>query len=117
MQTIRRAVFETNSSSTHSITIVSKEEFDKFKRGELFIGEHDDKFSTREQVISRCKKFIKESLLNPEDEDEFNEILDSNGYKTYDTYMNEGYLESFIESYTTKSGDEIVAFGVYGQDG
>ena len=32
---IRRGVFETNSSSTHSMTIVAKEDFDKWKKGEL----------------------------------------------------------------------------------
>ena len=32
---IRFGVFETNSSSVHSLTIVSKEEYEKFKNDEL----------------------------------------------------------------------------------
>ena len=32
---IRRSIFETNSSSTHSITMVSGSEYDKWKNGEL----------------------------------------------------------------------------------
>lgn len=32
---IRRGVFETNSSSTHSLTMCSEEEFEKWKNGEI----------------------------------------------------------------------------------
>ena len=32
---IRRGVFETNSSSTHSLTMCSEEEFEAWKRGEV----------------------------------------------------------------------------------
>ena len=35
MKQVRRGVFETNSSSTHSITICTEDEYEKFKRGEL----------------------------------------------------------------------------------
>ncbi len=30
---IRRGVFETNSSSTHSLTMCSKKEYDEFEKG------------------------------------------------------------------------------------
>lgn len=115
MQTIRRSVFETNSSSTHSLTIVSKEEFEKFKAGDLFIGD-DEEFYTRDQVISDNSRFISEEELNPEEEDDFDAILENGGYKSYDQYMHYGDLESFAQSHKTKSGDEIVAFGLYGYD-
>ena len=29
--------FETNSSSTHSLTILSEEDFNRFEKGEIFI--------------------------------------------------------------------------------
>ena len=35
MKQVRRSVFETNSSSTHSITICTEDEYEKFKSGEL----------------------------------------------------------------------------------
>lgn len=34
---IRRGVYETNSSSTHSLTMCSEEEFEQWKNGELFL--------------------------------------------------------------------------------
>ena len=36
MKVVRRGVFETNSSSTHSLTICSNEEYTKWEDGELY---------------------------------------------------------------------------------
>lgn len=33
---IRKGLFETNSSSTHSLTMCSEEDYDKWENGELF---------------------------------------------------------------------------------
>lgn len=90
---IRRGVFETNSSSTHSITMVSKEEYDKWKNGELLYDNWHD-------------KLVEKTEENCEDED----------FKAYDEYFENEYLETFEDKYTTKSGDVIVAFGKYGTD-
>lgn len=91
MRQIRLGVFETNSSSVHTLVIVSKEEFEKFYRGELFYDSYKDEFVTTPP------------------EDEYDDV------KTYETFF--GDMEEFEERYTTKSGDEIVVFGYYGHDG
>lgn len=36
MKIIRQGAFETNSSSTHSLTICSSEEYTKWENGELY---------------------------------------------------------------------------------
>ena len=36
---IRRGVYETNSSSTHSLTMCSEEEFEQWENGELLFDE------------------------------------------------------------------------------
>ena len=41
---VRQGVFETNSSSTHSLTICTENEYDKWKKGELLFDYWDDKF-------------------------------------------------------------------------
>jgi hypothetical protein len=41
---IRLGVFETNSSSTHTLTIVTLEDFEKWKNGELEFHSYDEKF-------------------------------------------------------------------------
>jgi hypothetical protein len=91
---IRFGVFETNSSSVHSLTIVSKEEFEKFKKGEL--------------VLDTWKR----KLIPTPNED----VLEDGEYDSYDS-LGGGNFETFEQSYKTASGEEIVAFGYYGQDG
>ena len=40
---IRRGVFETNSSSVHSITMCSEDEYDKWIKGELIYDKYEGK--------------------------------------------------------------------------
>ena len=47
---IRPGVFETNSSSTHSLVICTKEQYEKWKNGDLLWNGWDDKFITKEEV-------------------------------------------------------------------
>lgn len=91
MRQIRRGIFETNSSSVHSITIVSKEDYDKWVDGKVCF----DKYG---------KKFVD----SPQNEDE--DIYSFENFPGCDKY------EYFEKSFTTKSGDEIVAFGYYGEN-
>jgi hypothetical protein len=95
MKQIRYGVFETNSSSTHSLTICSDEEYKKFESGELVISRWDD------------------SLLPP------GTFEDSNEYYTCNAFFGErdDDLEIFYKTYTTKGGEVIHAFGKYGYDG
>ena len=109
---IRLGVFETNSSSTHSICICSDEEWEGFKNGKLAVNDAG-KFMPIEKLVH-----------NPDyDEDDspgrFIDPADSswdNEYENYDAYFSDYYLESYDYQYTTKSGDKIVAFGKYGHD-
>lgn len=135
---IRRSVFETNSSSTHSLTMCSKEEYDKWVNGELMfdrynevlvemnieITEHDK--AEAKKLYERNKtKYWKE--WNQLSEDEVNEWyykyiyehnkIDTRRYNTYDDFFEDEYLETYEERYTTKNGEVIVAFGHYGYDG
>ena len=59
MRQVRRGTFETNSSSTHSITICSEEQITKWKNGELFYFEDGDKFV---DAIEK-EKIIREKVL------------------------------------------------------
>lgn len=49
-ETIRLSVFETNSSSTHSLSICSSEEYDKWKKGETVYCPGKEKFKPVEKV-------------------------------------------------------------------
>ena len=101
---IRFGMFETNSSSVHSLTIVNKEEFEKFKRGELVWDKYND------ELVEAHKNIVKD-----EDSDEEDDDYEEGQYQDYN-HLGGRYYETFTKSYKTKNGDEIVAFGYYGQD-
>ena len=101
MRQIRRNVFETNSSSTHSITMCMKSEFDKWVKGELVWSRWGDELV---EITPKVKASMDEG-----DRD----------YLTYDQFNDWDYLEyeTFKETYTTPNGEKIVSFGYYGYDG
>jgi len=97
MKQIRIGTFETNSSSTHTLVIVSKEEWSKFKNGEM------------------CFDTYRETLVNEKDkeEDEYGDrYRDFMGYGEYTEDMDE-----FCVTHKTPNGEEIVVFGYYGYNG
>lgn len=119
--TIRRGTFETNSSSVHNFTIVGSEEYDKFKKGELYIHRYNLNLLTKEQYIEENKNLLSEEkieeILKCEDADELYDLTDGElcDYITFWASIYEGF-ETFKETHKTKNGDTLVAFGYYGYD-
>lgn len=91
---IRYGVFETNSSSTHSLCICTEDDYDKWVGGQLLY----DNWS--------------EKLVGITSENKENNYR----FKSYDNY-GRNYLETYTRRFTTPSGDKMVAFGEYGYDG
>ena len=56
MKTIRIGTFETNSSSTHSITMCMKDDYKKFKNGEMYL--YDEKLITPQEKFNYKKRNI-----------------------------------------------------------
>ena len=111
MKVIRRGVFETNSSSTHSITMCTKEDYDKWENGELLLNKWDECFITREEAIIKLRNDYKDLS-----DDELNDILDEEDWYSYKRFWDDCEYETFKNTYKTKSGEEIIAFGYYGND-
>lgn len=65
MKSIRRGTFETNSSSSHSITIASKKDYDKWSDDEAFL--FGDEIIPYSEVYIFVKKWIKETIEKYED--------------------------------------------------
>lgn len=97
---IRRGVFETNSSSVHSITMCMKSDFDKWTAGELV-------WDRWVHELIPITDEIKESMDNDERE-----------YLTYDQFGDWDYIEyeTFEDTFITPSGEEVISFGYYGHD-
>ena len=53
---VRQGVFETNSSSVHTLTMCSDSEYNKWKNGELLYGKYSEVFITREEDEANQEK-------------------------------------------------------------
>lgn len=96
---IRRGAFETNSSSVHSITMCTEDEWNEWKRGEL------------------VWDYLTEKLI-PVNND-VGEV-DNGQYYSYENWFDGGwfrdYYNRYHDEYTLPSGEVIHAFGYYGHD-
>lgn len=103
---VRSNVFETNSSSTHSLTMCSNDEFEKFKKGELVL-QYGYKLVPLEEGLKEYPE-----ATNAEE-------LQEVSYGDYQTWDNLGgdFMECFHEEYVTPSGEKVHAFGYFGYDG
>ena len=57
---IRKNVFETNSSSTHSMTLVKKEEYDKWVKGEYYFWIDSWVFIPKEEALAIREDLFKQ---------------------------------------------------------
>ena len=124
---VRQGVFETNSSSTHSITFASQSEFNEWAAGNVYFNDcwfcsefnenKDKEFVTKEEAISLVMSSDCLPEQNPYEmpEEELDEML-ADGYciYSYEKFFNDWGMETYKECYTTEHGDNIVAFGKYG---
>lgn len=126
---IRPNVFETNSSSTHSLNICTKEEFENWRNdpdlcyiGNAYgyfvpknFGGRD--FVTKEEIQALANKFeaYKDVNMFDEPEDYWAETSAAEeGICTYEMWHENEYLSTYVKYFTTPSGDKMVAFGEYG---
>lgn len=128
---IRRGVFETNSSSVHSLTMCMESDYNRWSRENLFLytgsgyGYPDDNkpeknhFYTRDEAIAfeKTSRWTNENT-DWDNEEVANETLHDNEWLDYDYYWNyyAEDFETFEENMTTPSGENVVAFGYYGHD-
>lgn len=109
MKQVRLGVFETNSSSTHSMVIGTVEQIAKWEAGELFVDGWDTcatVFKTAKQLDEMEAKATKEDDFNRED------------WVTSDEWdnLNED-LECDSHTFVTPNGDKMVAVVAYGYNG
>ena len=101
-EVIRRGIFETNSSSVHSLTMCSDDEYSKWRNGEVYYDRWGSKFDDKSEKTERERE--REGT--------------STEYLTYEEFNKWDYLdyETFDDEYTTESGETVHAFGYYGHD-
>lgn len=119
---IRHGVFETNSSSVHSLTMCTDEEFTKWENGEVLFWKYRDKFGTRDEIIKELKSDttydgrLSYPDINWDDPNRVRDIFKDECIQTFEEFFDDEWFETFSTTYTTPGGEEIVAFGYYGHD-
>lgn len=116
MLQVRRSVFETNSSSTHSLTICSKDEYEGWVKGEYYWSEYGEKLIPKSEVEKEFQEFLAQKPTS-DSGNLFNDYLCNKGLYTFEEFEDMGYYETYEKEYTLKSGDGVVAFGYYGYSG
>ena len=97
MRQIRRCVFETNSSATHSLTLYKKDEWKKIKNGECLVDDGykyrkgNQKFSSKEEIKNSAEYEKWLGLYRPDyeeytDEELLEEYMLEEAIYTYDDY-------------------------------
>ena len=124
-----KTIFETNSLTTHSMVVMSKDNFDKWTSGLYYFngsyygdepkGEKpvEGEIYTEEQVL----EFLSELGYEYNDEDydsvsKYVEGIDA-GFISEESWFEDEYLETDETYYTTPGGEEIVICCKYGFDG
>ena len=111
MLQIRQGVFETNSSSTHTVSICSAEVWDDLKKGKVLIDRYLN-ILTIDEANEANQKLREEAIARGWDPDEY---IEENGYVTYDELYDE-YEYEWFNSSAEINGVNVVAFGYYGYD-
>ena len=127
MKTIRQGCFETNSSSTHSITMCRVSDYEKWKNGEMYWHRWNDELVSKEEAEKEIAKLREEFIADNPDFDENNEewkekleqyINEDKMYYTYEEFNDYDYIEyeTFVDTFETPQGEKVVSFGYYGSD-
>lgn len=119
LRQIRNGVFETNSSSTHTLSIYKKDLWEKFENGDEISGPFldfwgDEELYTREELRKKYEEQCKEDNIEPSDGNFsiwLREEVEDGEFDTYD---------SLSEEYEILRKDipdsEYTAISIYGQD-
>lgn len=108
---IRQGLFETNSSSSHSLTVLMKENFLLWQRGKVLLNEDEDSLPevcTAQQALDfiASEYGAAPDYKYPDSEKSF---LADYGFVSYDYHMD--CFDGERIEYKTPGGEEIVVLG------
>lgn len=131
MINVRMNVFETNSSSVHTLVICDQNDFKKWVDGKLYldIDEYADDHSS-DFVTFEVAQEKDENFPYSEDSDDAGwgwscwtyyskekDMYIDKRFLTYNEFFENNWYETYHGTYTTPLNEQIEAFGYYGQDG
>lgn len=113
MINIRHRLFETNSSSVHTMTLLTKEEYDRWMSEDCYLDFHFNRLMSKDEFLDYCK----DMNYDPDDPDTIERLQYSNIFssESFDEYVEENYFE-VDENSITKEGVDLVSICYYGHD-
>ena len=133
---IRREVWETNSSTSHSVIIMTADQAKRWENEGLYYYNKQSwydpfdklpeekkpkagEFYTQDEVIEfyKLKGYHYDSWSGDYDTDEENKdqyIREQEDFISYQSFSEDEYLENDVNYYTTPGGEEIVVLCKYG---
>lgn len=129
MKQVRSNTFETNSSSTHSICMCTKDQYDSWasdwdslKADSVIYSNCEEKLVAVEEAVkyaNRYHDYVELSDIFDTDSPKHDDAVDymrDEGFMTYDDF-DDYTKESYYKEFVTPGGETVVAFGNYGWDG
>ena len=124
---IRYGVFETNSSSVHTLSIAQNDEIDKLRNGELLVNlgynrskyviSYKDALEELMETIDEYGSIEDKNIISSGDQEEIYRLMyEYDIAERFECYLESEYLEPYTEEFTTPKGDRILVFGRYGHD-
>ena len=117
---IRYGVFESNSSSTHSLTLVAPSDYERWENGEVLFNDNSGKFFTHEEAVAMIKEgygydeVCFDVDVEEYDEDAVDEALCSEEFFTHERFFDRDDYDTFDEIHTTPGGEVVKVIGYCG---
>lgn len=127
MRQVRRNIFETNSSSVHSLTICKREDYERWKTDGTYMYNDGDgvHFVSRDEAIEQYNLFcpvrrnylglapIDTDYMTDEEIDEKLARMCMFSYESWEKKYDEGF-ETYAERVNIDSSGDYFIFGYYG---
>lgn len=111
MKQVRYGIFETNSSSTHGVTVMNYDDYMALKNGSMV------RYNGKNVTFDELKQKLIDKPPHPYKKG-FHEFMDENGInelvrKTFCTtgLPNKTFIDE-VTTFTTPSGDKVVAYSL-----
>lgn len=108
MKITREAVFETNSSSTHSLVILSKKDYEAWKNDEVVL----DLYAEEVRPLDPNRKIVRNEdgsiIYNDKHYEDMYDLMENEYEDISDEYAPKEYIEEYAEVEEKEIDDKVV---------
>jgi len=112
MYTIRVGIFETNSSTSHSLTLCTEEEYQKYLSGELVINTARGGLYTLRDALG---EILFNYLLETGEIKNKKKLREALDYRRYLLHESQNNADIITKALKTKTGEQVIGISIYGE--